>query len=72
MKRGGRGMTANASSEFRVLKTFLASEVGFIEAEVEGVRRRLEVRRKGRTVLVDGVPLSNLRLLFLNHEDRRD
>ncbi|MEM4976933.1 MAG: hypothetical protein QXT64_06400, partial [Desulfurococcaceae archaeon] len=59
----------NDGLEFKVLKRFLASDYGFIEVLIEGKRRRFEIRKKGRAVLVDGVPLSQLKLLFIDYED---
>jgi len=65
MEKGER----RSSDRFIVKSRRLTSEgVGFIDALVDGKPMRFEVVKKGSSILVKGVPLSQLGLLFLEND----
>ncbi len=55
---------------FRVLKRFFSGDHGFITAEINGQTRNFEIRLKSKRVTVDGIPLSKLKLLFIDQPKR--
>jgi hypothetical protein len=67
------GETNKVSVQFDVERRYLTSEgTGVIEATVDGERMRFEIARKGQSILVNRVPLTQLKLLFLGRENAKD
>jgi hypothetical protein len=71
MAREGEANKVNV--QFDVKKRYLTSEgVGVIEATVEGEHMRFEITRKGQSILVNHIPLTQLKLLFLGRDNAKD
>jgi hypothetical protein len=62
-----KGKREKEKVSFEVKRKYLSSDGrGFMDVVIDGEHKRFEIVKKGRSITVDGVPLSELRLLFID------